>query len=146
MKKVKVAKVVNKLPFKQYNIEYKWVTKKPLYIDKKDKRYKKYIKQLKEDGFSATETWCLSSVMAQFILPRLIRFKEICNGYPGNDDFPTMEKWYEGLDKMIFAFEWALANDEEENYKLSDEIKKANWDKYEEGMKLFTKYFMALWW
>ena len=143
MKKVKVE---NKLPFKKYEIPYKWVTKKPLYIEKTDERYKRYIKQIKKDGFSNTETWCLTSVVSQFILPRLIRFREINNGYPGNDDFPTMEKWHEGLDKMIFAFEWALANDEEENYKLSDKIKKGYWKRYEEGMKLFSKYFMALWW
>lgn len=142
----KVVKVVNELPFKKHIISYKWVTKKPLYIDKTDKRYKKYVKQLKKDGFSNTETWCLTSVIAQFILPRLIKFKEITNGYPGNDDFPTMEKWHEGLDKMIFAFEWAIANDAEENYKLSDKIKKENWNKYIEGMRLFSEYFMALWW
>lgn len=143
---MKKEKIVNALPFKKYNIEYKWSVRKPLYIKKTDKRYKKYIKQLKKDGFSNTETWCFTSVVAQFILPRLIRFKEVTNGYPGGGDVPTMEKWHEILDKMIFAFEWALAYDEEENYNLSDKIKKEYWKKYEEGMKLFAKYFMALWW
>ena len=143
MKKVKNKLTKSNYPFTKHAIPYKWVTKKPLYIDKKDKRYKDYIKQLAKDGFSNTETWCLSSVIAEFILPRLIRFKEVANGYPMN---LTMEKWYEVLDKMIFAFEWSLAYDEDTNYKLSDKVKKTNWAKYEEGMKLFSENFMSLWW
>ena len=144
MKKVvKVKSVKVEYPFKKYEIPYRWVTKKPLYIDKKDKRYKEYVKQLKKDGLSNTETWCLTSVIASFVLPRLIRFKEVTNGYPHG---LTEEKWNEILDKMIFAFEWALANDELENHELSDKIKDDNWKKYKEGMELFAEWFMALWW
>ena len=147
MKKTKVAKVAKVvapvLPFKQYNMPYKWVTKKPLYIDKKDKRYKKYVEQLRQSGFSDTETWCLTSVIAQFVLPRLIRFKSAVNGYPMG---LSIEKWYEMLDQMIFAFEWALAYDESENWELSDKAKKENWKRYKKGMKLFSENFMDLWW
>jgi hypothetical protein len=87
----------------------KWSVKKPLYITKKDKRYAKHLKQLKERGFSDTETWSLYSVLSDFILPRLKRFKEVTNGFPSTGDM-TMEKWYEILDKMIFAFEWSRQN------------------------------------
>jgi hypothetical protein len=123
--------------------EYMWSLKVPMYIGKKDERYNKYVEQLKKDGFSDTETWGLDSVIAQFILPRLIRFKEVTNGYP--PDF-TMEKWQEMLDKMIFAFDWTLNHDKDDNYNLSEEVKKANWKRYSEGMRLFSDNFTQLWW
>jgi hypothetical protein len=123
--------------------EYIWSLKAPMYIDKKDKRYKIYVKQLKMYGFSDTETWCLTSVMARFILPRLRRFRQCANGYPIG---LTIEKWHEILDKMIFAFDWTLNYEEEDNYNLSKEVKAANWKRYEEGMKLFSDNFMQLWW
>lgn len=125
----------------------KWSVKKPLYITKRDKRYAKHLKQLKERGFSDTETWSLYSVLSEFILPRLKRFKEVTNGFPSTGDM-TMEKWYEILDKMIFSFEWALFEDEDADAygKLSEEEIKENWGKYAEGMKLFAEYFRDLWW
>jgi hypothetical protein len=126
-------------------IKYEWKTKEPLYIKKDDKRYKDYVAQLKEHGYSDTETWGLDSVIAEFILPRLKRFKFVKNGYPMGG---TEEKWDAILDKMIFAFEWTLVADEmtEEYQKMSDEEKTEAWKKYKEGMKLFGEWFRDLWW
>ena len=130
---------------KNERLTSRWSIKEPLYIDKKDKRYKKYAKQLKEDGFCNCETWGLSSVIAEFVLPRLKRYKEVTNGYPSN---LTEEKWNEILDKMIFAFEWHMIEQDnpEEYSKLSPEKITLNWKRYEEGMKLFAEYFLDLWW
>jgi len=126
-------------------IENKWMTKAPLYIDKKDKRYDKYVKQIKEKGFSDTETWCFFSVIAEFILPRLKRFKDITNGHPGDT---TEEEWDVIIDKMIFAFEWSLEDGSmtDKYMDASTEERDANEEKYKEGMKLFVEYFRGLWW
>jgi hypothetical protein len=124
--------------------KYMWSIKKPMYIEKNDKRYKEHVKQLKKYGFSDTETWNLFGVIAEFVLPRLKRFKKVSNGYPGGEI--TEAKWNEILDKMIFAFEWSITYDNEDNSALSEKREKANWKRYEEGMELFAKWFMALWW
>lgn len=130
---------------KDKNTSSKWSLKEPLFLDKTDDRYKDQLKQLKEDGFSDTETWSLYTTMAEFILPRLRRFKEITPAYPMGS---SMEKWQEQLGEMIFAFEWTLAEDEmtEEYQALNEEDKKANWERHEAGMALFGEAFMGLWW
>lgn len=120
----------------------KWSLKKPLYLDKKDKRYPKHVKQLKENGFSDAETWSLYSPIAEFILPRLIRFKEIAMGYPMG---LSEAKWNEILDDMIFALDWSLTSDEKSETMTKGEVRKS-WQRYERGMKLFAKWFRDLWW
>jgi hypothetical protein len=121
----------------------KWSLKKPLYLDKKDKRYKEHLAALKKNGFSHAETWSLDSVISEFVLPRLKCFKQVNNGVPCGF---TEEKWNEIIDKMIFAFEWNLAYENDENLDLDKKLQKANWKKYNEGMKLFSKHFRNLWW
>ena len=126
-------------------LQSEWSVKKPLYLDKKDRRYARHLKQLKTNGFSDSETWSLSSVIVDFVLPRLIRFKEINNGYPGG---LTEESWDEILDKMIFAFQWIKedGNCGKAYCKTSTEERKENNTKCAEGLKLFAEYFRALWW
>lgn len=117
--------------------EMEWRCRAPLYISKKDKRYKKYVNQLKKRGFSDTETWCLFSVVSEFVLPRLKRFREINNGYPAN---LTEEKWNEIIDSMILAFELCIKDDN------GDFMKNEDREKVEQGLKLFGEYFQHLWW
>lgn len=121
-------------------MEYTWSLKKPMYMDKKDKRFAKHMKQIKSVGFSDSETWSLYSNISMFILPRLIRFKEVNIGYPMNF---TPKQWDEILDDIIFAFEWTLIEDEH-----TDDMKmwRLNWKRADKGFKLFGKYFMHLWW
>ena len=129
---------------KQQKLTSKWSMKKPLYIDKKDKRYKKYVKQLKKSGFCDCETWNLDSIISEFILPRLKRFKKINNGFPPD---LTPEKWDAIIDEMIFAFEWNNVDDISEEYeKLGKKKQMANWKRHAEGLKLFAKHFRDLWW
>jgi len=122
-----------------------WVRKDPLYINKKDDRYKSAVKQLKERGFCDSETWGLDATICKFILPRLIRFREINAGYPGGEDM-TSEKWDAILDQMIFAFDWSLNCEEEKYEKLTEKERKENWLRYEVGMQQFAKWFRHLWW
>jgi hypothetical protein len=129
---------------KNIQLKSKWSLKKPLYLKKTDRRYAIQIKQLKKWGFSDSETWSLYDPIAEFILPRLIRFKEITIAYPGNNI--TMEKWKAMLDEMIFAFDWALHDEDDKYDNLTEKQRDANWKRYEKGMELFAKWFRALWW
>lgn len=120
-----------------------WKAKKPLYIKKDDDRYSKHVAQLKKYGFSDTETWAFYSVASHFIIPRLIRFREIANGHPFG---LTPEEWNAMLDEMIFAFDWAV-NDEEDKYDhLTEKERAEHWKRYDKGMQLFAKWFRHLWW
>jgi hypothetical protein len=75
--------------------------------------------------FEDEELWDLDFTIADFILPRLIRFKELNNS----------EGVEEVLDKMILAFELIVNDDiKDENEKIIDE-----------GLKLFSKNFRKLW-
>lgn len=121
----------------------KWVLAKPLYVTKRDKRYKRYARQLKTKGFSDEETWSLDSVISQFALPRLRRFREINNGYPPD---LTPAKWGKILDTMIFAFEWNQECESDANLKLTKQQTTARWARHELGLQLFAKYFRHLWW
>lgn len=111
----------------------RWSVKKPLYLKETDQRYPRHLKQLKKRGFSDAETWSLDSVIAEFILPRLKRFRKIKNGTPYR---LTQEEWDQILDKMIYAFK----------YLLKPRIITKPEEKFQEGMDLFAKYIQDLWW
>jgi hypothetical protein len=98
------------------------------------KRIPKYLRQFKERGFDDTETWNLSSVILKFTLPRLKRFREVNNGYPGG---LSAKKWDEMIDKMILGIELFLEDD------AGDKVKNKQID---EGLELFFKWFRHLWW
>lgn len=127
----------------------KWLKKHRLYVNPK-------------------ETWSLDVNLAKYILPRLKKFKELNNGYPGMDEVDTPEKWDEALDKMIQAFEYVIDWDEywldDPRYDYTDIMFGDNKELYEsivenkrmedirrfaaikEGLQLFAKYYMSLWW
>lgn len=149
--------------------------------DKDIKKLAEFKQQRIERGFDDTECWNLDSTVAKFILPRLIVFRKNTNGYPGNSEIPTFEKWLEVLDKMIFAFDHIVNEekyDDERNEKYDIDWSKVNnytkmengsvmmepkdeykerleklhddkadeIQKIDEGLTLFGKYFMQLWW
>lgn len=96
-----------------------------------------YRKQRMERGFDDSETWSLDYTIAKFILPRLKRFKEVTNGYPGG---LSEEEWDEILDKMIYAFDLKVNYDSDFDWKDGDQ------KKFDEGIKLFSEWFLHLWW
>ncbi|NEZ47817.1 hypothetical protein FDF74_11555 [Clostridium niameyense] len=87
------------------------------------------------------ELWDLDYTIAKFILPRLIRFKELVSDNKGIHSYPAdlknMEEWIAILDKMINSFE-ILKNEFIKNNR-------ENYEKYIEGMNLFAKYISDLW-
>lgn len=98
-------------------------------------RKKKGLSKITEE-----ELWGLDITLAKYILPRLIKFKEInIMGRP--TDFDSQESWHKVIDKMIYSFQYVL----EQNSGVYDVGLKAKEDKYQEGMQLFARYFMDLW-
>ena len=88
-------------------------------------------------GWDDSDTWDLESTLARWLVPRLKRFKEVTNGFPGG---LTEEKWDEYLDKMILAF--TLIGEEWQDWDTDEEkVKQVN-----EGLDLFREYFFDLWW
>jgi hypothetical protein len=110
-------------------VKSEWSLKKPRFIKKGDKRYKKAVKQLKTYGFAYDETWGLDQVILEFALPRLKHFRKVVCNYPYG---LTMESWTAIIDKMIEGIEIYLEDSWDERSK--------------EGMDLFFKYFHHLWW
>lgn len=88
-------------------------------------------------GWTDKETWSLDYSLAQYIAPRLKRFKELNNGFPYG---LSSEEWDGILDKMIFAFEF-LGSEERWDNNNKDE-----WKDVQEGIDLFAKYYFDLWW
>lgn len=127
-------------------------------------------KWLKQRGLyvNPKETWSLDVNLAKYIIPRLKKFKELNNGYPGIGEMDTPEKWDEALDKMIQAFEYVIDLDEywidDPRYDYTDVMFSDDKELYEsivenkrmedirrlvainEGLQLFAKYYMNLWW
>lgn len=113
---------------------------------------KKYLKK-KGLYVNPRETWDLEYNISKYILPRLILFKKLNNGYPGHGDMDTPEKWDEALDKMIAAFQLSIdADDLHDKYWEYEYtgFKKELWEedqaKIKEGLHLFAEWFQNLWW
>ena len=105
-----------------------------------DKMYRDEWKQQRlERGFDETELWNLDATIIRFVLPRLKAFAaEPTAGYPCRleQDYPDCKDynelwWDEIIPKMITG--------------LEEYINDSSFDDEPEGMKLFFKYFTALW-
>ena len=102
---------------------------------KDDDREAKFRLQRIETGFDDSETWSLRDTIANFILPRLKRYRLIIDGFLVNDN-----ELYENCDRAIRAFE-LVARDNGSTIWTKDEEKE-----YKIGMKAFAKVYMGLWW
>lgn len=91
-----------------------------------------YKKQRIERGFDDTELWNLDRTIAKYVLPRLVEFKKVVNGYP--PEFDKFDDWMDVIDKMIYAFDH-IVNKE----KYDDELENSlgiTWDGYYTEKKL----------
>lgn len=96
----------------------------------------------KYDEFDDEETWNLDIGFAEFVLPRLRRFKILTNGYPDWDGLNEVG-WDDTLDKIIECF--ALLADKE-NRSMSFTYTDEDHETIKVGLELFTKYYQDLWW
>lgn len=90
--------------------------------------------------------------IAEFVLPLLKKFKEKADTVPNSilEDYweidkegaevKAMEKWYEILDKMIYAFEYVIECGGRSSRNTLE------WDRHMAGMELFARHFLDLWW
>jgi hypothetical protein len=109
-------------------------------------------------GCDEVECWSLDVTLATFILPRLQYYRKFegeqgWEGVPGGVD--SREAWLKIIDKMIYAMEACVCEDASaltpeiqrkhrpKTYRR-EEILKEN-EKVAEGLRLFGKYFQALW-
>lgn len=69
--------------------------------------------ELKKNGVyvNPKDLWNLDITIAEFVLPRLKKFKELTLTYPEFDEASTFKGWVETLDKMILAFQYITEGD-----------------------------------
>ena len=80
------------------------------------------------------DTWSMDHTLAHIVLPMLVQLKATNYGYPGN---LTEAKWNIIMDKMIYAFEHKVRDD--------DMIDTGDQKRMQEGFRLFGKYYQNLW-
>ena len=115
---------------------------KPMWMSKLGK---KFFGQKLTRGFSDFETWNLDYIIAKFSLPRVKRFKQLSNGFPGDC---TEAEWNIIIDKIIYSLEASLKDFNGNLYAdcfVLEDYEKIN-KKMDEGFVLFGKYFRDLWW
>ena len=106
-------------------------------LEPDDDRLPLFQKQVSEQGWDDTDTWCLRSAIAVTLGPRLRRFKELTNNHPTD---LSEEQWARELDQMILAFH--LIETDATRHTLTDKEK----DQIELGLDLFRNRFHDLWW
>ena len=92
-------------------------------------RFFKFAWQRKTRGFDDSETWNLDNTIANFVLPRLKRYKELNNGCPILDGFDESldenndkmhEEWNRIIDRIIFSLERISKDDESDWIKYPE--------------------------
>lgn len=89
-------------------------------------------------GWDDSITWNLDLELAQWLLPRLKRFRELGPKRCGPPYFDSLEEWGQEVDKMIWSLE-RLTN-AKDMYWVSYE------GKTQEGLDSIAKYWQYLWW
>ncbi len=122
----------------------------------------KWFIQRGRRGYADCDYWSMNDYLISVILPLLKLLKENQHGYPGHGQASTPEKWDILLDKMITGFEAGNRICEDEYYMATNSdilerkpepeevqqwINMANEDRkiFHGSMKIFNKWFFALW-
>ena len=113
-------------------------------------------------GYADCDWWNMNGYLVSIILPMLRELKKYQHGYPGHGQASTPEKWDAILDRIIDGFEagdrviedgyFKKANDDILTRKpTSEEVKgwvessRVDQKIFKDSMKLFSKWFFALW-
>lgn len=117
----------------------------PKYIDvpnicfshtsKDDSREPKYKKQRMQRGFDDSETWSLDVTFAEFMLPRLERFKEIVVQVNKPDT-----KFDRDVNDVIEALKLIIRNNGTRFFSDAEE------KQVQKGLKTLSRLFLSLWW
>lgn len=99
--------------------------------------------QRRTRGWDDSDTWNLDSTIAEFVLPRLRRFRELNNGIWANPDTAESDEPY--TENAINDIEWLLnvhASEEGTWQLTTPELQ----ERYNKASKLFAENFGNLWW
>jgi len=110
-----------------------------VYKDEPEK-LERYKKQRDENGFDDTETWHLDKTVALFLLPRLKRYIQVNNGFPGD---MTEESFNEKLNYIVKAFEEYYLD---ENVEVSLELEKERLSNAKKAVAILGEIWFDLWW
>lgn len=124
-----------------------------IFENKNKERYQESKDFYDKFHFHFEECWNLDITIAAFILPRLIYFRDIYTGTPGDffeytEDFQILnerqgnKEWNTTLDLMIEAFYRICFVDD---LSLDEKNRGINNVYIEKGLKLFAQYFQSLW-
>lgn len=112
-----------------------------------DTRHFRWWWERRSQGFDERETWCLSTTILEFTLPRLQTFPRGGQA-PGSFIFQedgsekpieeACDDWNVALNKMERAMKIWLEHEGHPPAELQEDV--------DEGMELFFKYFFDLWW
>ena len=104
-------------------------------ITKGDTRELEFKKQRIERGFDESETWSLTDTISKFIIPRLKEYQIIANDILDRDD-----NLVSNINKFLRAMELTCKDQGSRIYTKEEESELV------EGLELFPKIFMTLWW
>ena len=99
-----------------------------------------FKKQREENGFDDTETWHLDKTLALFLIPRLERFIQVNNGYPGGE---TEEYFNEKLNFILKSFKEYYNG---ENDEVSLELEKERLINANKAVAILGEIWFDLWW
>lgn len=100
-----------------------------------DKREMIFRQQRIERGFDDSETWSLRYTIASFIIPRLERYQEVAKGFLKRE--PEL---VDNIEVFLKAMKLVVREDKGEVLSADEE------NQIEQGLELFPKVFMTLWW
>lgn len=118
----------------------------------------RHWKQRRKQGFIDEDTYNLYSPIAKFVLPRLRCFREHAFGeHLGTRDGISRSTWCQIVDRMIWSMNEIVENDgwypkeeppdfSEEGMIESSRKRRIYYQKLQEGLTLFGRYFHGLWW
>lgn len=107
-----------------------------------DTREEQWKQQRKERGFDNRELWSLDYTIAEFVLPRLVAFRKQVPDCPCG---LTNKEWKHIISQMIWSFNELVNNEPNHPKGYNKEELDKYFKKYNEGFKLFGKYFCNLW-
>jgi len=98
------------------------------------------------------DTWSMDHTLAHIIVPMLKQLKATKHGIPnefvieGEPWEDSEARWDSVLDKMIWAFEQIIRDDDSMFYESSNKEAYTNYNRQiQEGLDFFGKYYRSLW-
>ena len=133
----------------KFHLSYRWSYYCGLFKELIWRPFKNLVFRCR-NGYFASDTWSLDYTLAKWILPRIKGFRKVNNGWPCDELDPncdTPEHWDKTIERMIDAFQSIVdENDNCDAWYTNYENSMARLEQRQEGLELFGKYLLRLWW